>query len=93
VVAFVRGSIHRCAHAQWQVAITFLERSAMNYEFTVTGMTCGHCEKAVTKALQSQDPQAQVLIERDQNRVQVQSTLEREVLRQAIVEEGYAVAP
>ena len=69
------------------------ERCAMNYEFTVTGMTCGHCEKAVTKAVQKQDPEAQVLIRRDQNLVQVQSTKERETLRQAIVEEGYAVAP
>ncbi len=65
----------------------------MNHEFTVTGMTCGHCEKAVTKAVQKQDPEAQVLIRRDQNLVQVQSNKEREALRQAIVEEGYAVAP
>ena len=64
----------------------------MNYEFTVTGMTCGHCEKAVTKAVQKQDPEAQVLIYRDQNLVQISSTKERETLRQAIVEEGYAVA-
>jgi copper chaperone len=71
----------------------FFERYAMNHEFTVTGMTCGHCEKAVTKAVQKQDPDAQVLIRRDQNLVQVQSTKERETLRQAIVEEGYAVAP
>ena len=65
----------------------------MNHEFTVTGMTCGHCEKAVTKAVQKQDPEAQVLIRRDQNLVQVQSSKERETLRRAIVEEGYAVAP
>lgn len=65
----------------------------MNYEFTVTGMTCGHCEKAVTKAIQQQDPLAQVLIQRDRNHVQVQSTTQREVLRQAIVEQGYTVAP
>jgi len=70
----------------------FFERYAMNHEFTVTGMTCGHCEKAVTKAVQKQDPGAQVLIRRDHNLVQVQSTKEREALRQAIVEEGYAVA-
>ena len=65
----------------------------MNYDFTVSGMTCGHCEKAVTKAVQKQDPQALVLIQRDQNLVQVQSTKTRDTLRQAIVEEGYAVAP
>ena len=64
----------------------------MNYEFTVTGMTCGHCEKAVTKAIQKQDPQAQVLIQRDQNLVRIKSTEPRETLRLAIVEEGYGVA-
>ena len=64
----------------------------MNQIFTVTGMTCSHCEKAVTRALQTVDPQAQVQIDRLQNRVQVESTQSREALAQAIVEEGYAVA-
>lgn len=64
----------------------------MNQTFTVTGMTCGHCEKAVTQALQQLDPQAQVVIDRAQNRVQVQSTQPREALAHAIAEEGYAVA-
>jgi copper chaperone len=63
----------------------------MNQIFTVTGMTCGHCEKAVTRALQEVDPQAQVQIDRTQNRVQVESTQSREALGKAIAEEGYAV--
>ncbi len=63
----------------------------MNQVFTVTGMTCGHCEKAVTRALQQVDPQAQVQIDRTQNRVQVESTHSRKALGQAIAEEGYAV--
>lgn len=65
----------------------------MNHTFTVTGMTCGHCEKAVTRALQQVDPQAQVAIDRAQNRVEVQSAQAREALAAAITEEGYAVAP
>ena len=65
----------------------------MNQTFTVTGMTCGHCEKAVTQALQQVDPQAQVVIDRAQNSVQVQSTHPRDALAQAITEEGYAVTP
>ena len=28
--------------------------------FTVTGMTCGHCEKAVVQAIKAVDPQADV---------------------------------
>ena len=67
----------------------------MNQIFTVTGMTCGHCEKAVIRALQAVDPQAQVQIDRVQNRVQsrvqVESTHSRGALAQAIAEEGYAV--
>lgn len=64
----------------------------MNHTFTVTGMTCGHCEKAVTRALQQVDPQAQVQIDRTQNRVEVQSGQPRQALAHAIAEEGYAVA-
>jgi copper chaperone len=64
----------------------------MNQTFTVTGMTCGHCEKSVVQALQQVDPQAQVTIDRAQNRVQVESTQPREALAKAIAEEGYAVA-
>jgi copper chaperone len=53
----------------------------MNQTFTVTGMTCGHCEKAVTRAILQADPQAQVQIEQP-----------RETLAQAIAKEGYTVA-
>lgn len=64
----------------------------MNQTFTVTGMTCGHCEKAVTRAIKQLDPQAEVAIDRSANLVQVQSEKPRELLGQAIAEEGYAVA-
>jgi copper chaperone len=64
----------------------------MNQTFTVTGMTCGHCEKAVTRAIQDADPQAKVTIDRSQNKVDVESTHARETLAKAIAEEGYAVA-
>ena len=64
----------------------------MNQTFTVTGMTCGHCEKAVTQAIQQADPQAQVKIDRAANLVEVQSDQDRALLAAAIVEEGYAVA-
>ncbi len=63
----------------------------MNHLFTVTGMTCGHCEKAVTAAIVRLDPQALVEIERSANKVQVQSERSHEALAAVIVEEGYAV--
>lgn len=64
----------------------------MNQIFTVEGMTCGHCEKAVTKAVLSLDAQAKVVIDRTQNKVQVDSEKPREALVNAIAEEGYRVA-
>ncbi len=64
----------------------------MNHTFEVTGMTCGHCEKAVTRALQKIDPQAEVKIDRANNHVEVQSQQAREALAQAIEHEGYGVA-
>jgi len=63
----------------------------MNQTFSVTGMTCGHCEKAVTQALLTVDPQAEITIDRSQNSVQVDSEQPREKLRHAIAEEGYTV--
>ena len=64
----------------------------MNQTFTVTGMTCGHCEKAVTRAIQQLDPQAQVKIDLPSGKVEVQSQQPRDALTHAISEEGYGVA-
>lgn len=64
----------------------------MNQIFQVTGMTCGHCERAVTRAIKQVDPQAEVTIDRSHNKVEVQSQQARATLAQAIAEEGYAVA-
>jgi copper chaperone len=64
----------------------------MNQTFTVTGMTCGHCEKAVTRAVKQADPQAEVKIDRSLDKVEIESTQPRELLAKAIAEEGYAVA-
>ena len=64
----------------------------MQEAFTVQGMTCGHCERAVTRAVLQIDPQAQVKIDRAANCVEVQSTQPREAVAKAIAEEGYAVS-
>lgn len=63
----------------------------MNQVFTVEGMTCGHCEKAVVKALMQLDPQARVAVDRTQDRVEVDSSQSRDALAQAIADEGYKV--
>jgi len=63
----------------------------MNQSFDVKGMTCGHCERAVTEAVKRVDPAAEVKIDRAAGKVEVQTTQPREQLAQAIAEEGYAV--
>jgi copper chaperone len=63
----------------------------MNQNFQVQGMTCGHCERAVTQAVQRVDPTAEVKIDRQAGRVDVQTTQPREAIAHAIAEEGYAV--
>lgn len=60
--------------------------------FQVQGMTCGHCERAVTQAVQQVDPGAQVHIDRTSGKVDVDSNAPREALAAAIAEEGYTVA-
>ena len=64
----------------------------MQHQFDVQGMTCGHCERAVTNAVQELDPQATVQIDRAHNRVDVTSEQPRAALAAAIAEEGYKVA-
>ncbi len=71
--------------------ISTQRKTAMNQTFTVTGMTCGHCERAVKNAVQQLDPQAQVSIDRATKRVDVDSSQPREALAKAIAEEGYGV--
>ena len=60
--------------------------------FTVQGMTCGHCERAVQTAIKTLDPQAEVRIDRAQNLVEVNTAQPREAVAAAIREEGYSVA-
>lgn len=61
------------------------------HELNVKGMSCQHCVKAVTKAIQSRDPQATVAVELPEGRVKVETTLSREATADAIADEGYEV--
>ncbi|TFY97982.1 heavy-metal-associated domain-containing protein [Ramlibacter rhizophilus] len=63
----------------------------MNQTFDVQGMTCGHCERAVTEAVKSVDESAQVKIDRAAGKVEVQTSQPREAVARAIAEEGYRV--
>ncbi|BDB17467.1 copper chaperone CopZ [Pseudomonas sp. CYM-20-01] len=58
--------------------------------FSVEGMTCGHCVRAVTQAVQGQDPAASVKVDLAAKEVGVESRLSAEQVIEAIAEEGYS---
>lgn len=66
-------------------------RCVMKHVFTVTGMSCGHCARAVTQAIRARDPQATVQVDLDDQRVEIESDQPRQVLADAIRDEGYTV--
>ncbi|PTU76380.1 heavy-metal-associated domain-containing protein [Pseudomonas mangrovi] len=61
-------------------------------KFKVQGMNCGHCVAAVTRALQTLDPSAQVQVDLANGEVRTQGLFSEEQAAQAIRAEGYEVA-
>ncbi|MBD9591162.1 heavy-metal-associated domain-containing protein [Pseudomonas sp. PDM03] len=59
--------------------------------FNVQGMSCGHCVKAITQALQAKDPAASVQVDLAAKEVGVESALTADQVIAAISEEGYEV--
>jgi copper chaperone len=66
--------------------------NTMQQQFDVQGMTCKHCARAVTEAVQRVDAAATVEVDLAAGRVAVDSTATRERLADAIREEGYTLA-
>ena len=63
----------------------------MQQVLNVQGMTCGHCERAVTNAVKSVDPQAAVRVDLATGTVEIESAQPRDAFAAAIIEEGYSV--
>ncbi|MCP1474291.1 copper chaperone [Pseudomonas sp. EB276 TE3739] len=59
--------------------------------FNVQGMSCGHCVKAITQAVQALDPAASVRVDLAAKEVGVESALNADQVIAAIREEGYEV--
>lgn len=59
--------------------------------FNVEGMSCGHCVKAITQAVQAKDPAASVRVDLAAKEVGVESALTVQQVIEAISEEGYGV--
>ncbi|KTC32263.1 MAG: heavy-metal-associated domain-containing protein [Pseudomonas sp.] len=59
--------------------------------FNVQGMSCGHCVRAITQALQNKDPAATVRVDLAAKEVGVESRLSTDEVISLISEEGYGV--
>lgn len=61
------------------------------FEFQIPSMSCGHCIKAVTEAVQSVDAQAKVQVDLAQHQVTVETSAQRAAIVAALAEAGYPV--
>jgi copper chaperone len=61
-------------------------------ELVVKGMSCGHCEAAVQRAVKRVEPQADVVIERAKGRVSITGATDAKGIESAIRQEGYEVS-
>ena len=61
--------------------------------FNVPDMTCGHCVKTITRAVQAIDPKAQVQADLATHSIGVTSTASTASLSAAIAAAGYANTP
>jgi copper chaperone len=62
------------------------------YSLKVSGMTCGGCINAVTRAVQSQDPGAKVAADLATQTVNLETSLSQEQASQLITDAGFPVA-
>ncbi len=58
-------------------------------QFKVSGMSCGHCVRAITQAIQMLDQAAKVEVDLAAGLVRVNGSLNAEQIQAAIREEGY----
>lgn len=59
--------------------------------FSVTGMSCGHCVSAVTRAVQQVDAGANVQVDLDKQTVAVTGGASADAVKAAIEQAGYPV--
>lgn len=62
-------------------------------QFKVGGMSCGHCVRAVTQAIQALEQTARVEVDLAAGLVRVEGSLDASQIQAAIREEGYEVSP
>jgi copper chaperone len=61
------------------------------FTLKVSGMTCGGCINAVTRAIQAQDPQAQVQVDLETQIVSLETRLSSELAAKLISDAGFPI--
>ena len=61
-------------------------------ELTLPDMTCGHCVKAVTRAVQQLDPAATVEVDLPSHQVKITTSQPADAVKAALADEGYPAA-
>ena len=64
----------------------------MTVELNITGMSCGHCEKAVTSALKSVSGVEKAEVNLQQGTATVEGSADVQKLIEAVTEEGYGAS-
>lgn len=62
------------------------------FDLKVSGMTCGGCINAVTRAIQAQDPQATVQADLATQVIKLETRLSPELAAQLITDAGFPVS-
>jgi len=62
------------------------------FTLKVSGMTCGGCINAVTRAIQAQDPQAKVQADLGTQVVSLETSLSLELAAELITDAGFPVS-
>jgi copper chaperone len=58
-------------------------------ELTLPNMTCNHCVRTVTAAVQRVDAQARLDVDLSQHKVRIESTQAADKFRKELADEGY----
>ncbi len=62
------------------------------FTLKVSGMTCGGCINAVTRAIQAQDPQAKVQVDLATQVVSLETSLSLDLAAELITDAGFPVS-
>jgi copper chaperone len=65
----------------------------MTVELKVTGMTCGHCVRAVTQAIERADPSARVAVDLASGTLRAETALDAQAVARLVTGEGYEARP